>query len=402
MGTDGPTTTEDRKVRWLSQFESFGDGLTSAEPEAASVSPDIQLPMFQREGRGVTALPGPLADRGASLFKAHIPTQDGKRRIGGELSYIPDQPGDEFFYTKIGGMGVLSRVETSKWTSQGARRNPKYARKGGGLKQQVKEFTTRSRRRMSQQLAQVDWRRVFDYGIGAHLVLTYPSEFPCPRKAAEHMEAWRERMRRVFGSQLFGFWKKEPQERGAPHYHLLLVVMNGQTCDGCGDYVYEVLRDVAIRSWVEVVGSDDPAHAVHHWRDRKVCQRVREWEHVVRYVGKYVGKPTKTDGWDQPGRFWGKINRRALTVWVQGRCYRVPRKVWYDLRRTLRKHLVRSSSGSRTQVAARVRRSLTARGNGTWRHFLPCNGNSGLRNWEGPILAACRDGEWVSKVEGFI
>lgn len=399
-------TTRARKERWLAQFGTTPvvppAGCLPGSPSTGQTVLDFEA-MATPEGGGPRAeLVGP-ADGCASLFKAHIPTEKVKRPIGGGFRYVPDNANDEFFVTMKGGMVVLSRSDTAPWVDgDGSEKNPRYRRKGGGVKQGIKEFSTRSRRRMSQQLAQVEWQSLLEHGLAAHLVLTYPKDFPSPGKAKDHLEAWRERMRREYGNQLFGFWKIEPQERGAPHFHCLLVLLNDRTIALCDGGEFEELRQIAVDAWIDVVGSDDPSHRVHHYKDRRVCQRVRDWQHVVRYVGKYVGKPTRTEGWDHPGRYWGKINGDCFLIWARGRCFKVGRREWYDLRRSLRKHTIRRSDGSRPPVAAKMRRSLAARGTGTWRHFLPCAGAGGLRSFDSVVRVALVEAEHVSDMQGFL
>lgn len=53
------------------------------------------------------------------------------------------------------------------------------------------------------------------------VTLTYPAKFPTVSRAKRDLKVFQQRLIRRFpGSG--GIWKLEPQERGAPHYHLLI------------------------------------------------------------------------------------------------------------------------------------------------------------------------------------
>src|SRR5690554_2824154 len=85
----------------------------------------------------------------------------------------------------------------------------------GGKRGAVTEFSAGSRRRLLRLIARLEKTRT------TFITLTYPAEFPDPRTAKEHLRALFERIRRRV-PEASGIWRLELQERGAPHFHLLM------------------------------------------------------------------------------------------------------------------------------------------------------------------------------------
>lgn len=102
-------------------------------------------------------------------------------------------------------------------------------------------------------------------------------------------------------------WKLEPQERGAPHYHLL--VWNLDTAD---------LLAWVVENWYEIAGNGDPNHKKFHAGElqgsRPCVEKVRSWNGVISYASKYLGKVFDVAEWGQKwtGRFWGIWNRQNI------------------------------------------------------------------------------------------
>ena len=392
-----------RQEHWLQKF-----GNPPASKSVASA-------MFS-DGEGGPAAVPPAAPAGcASLFKAHIATQREKVAIGGELRVPRLDHESPYFATEVGGRVVLSRNSPSERLNLGdrkastflesSRRADRAAKnRGGGKKAKVHEFSERSRRSMMYQSASVFWKEVLDCSVVVHATLTYPAEYASPAEAKKHFEALRERLRREYGSSLFGFWKLEPQERGAPHFHLLVALENADTWrdDTASDLAFISLREFLILSWLDVVGSSDPAHAIHHRSDPKVVQRITSYAGITRYLGKYLGKAVATAGWDHPGRFWGKINGRELKRHIYGRVREVDRSTFFSLKRLIRKHLIRAHDGKKAKAAGRVRRSAAARSDTTWNAFFPQGGDGGERSFDAAIRLLFSEFGVVSEFAGFI
>lgn len=93
----------------------------------------------------------------------------------------------------------------------------------------ILEWSSRSRSRMLEAFAAVDWTSLVRAGtVLAMVTLTYPGQWetlaPSGRHAKRHLQTFRRRWRDVLGWRLDGAWKLEFQRRGAPHFHLLVPV----------------------------------------------------------------------------------------------------------------------------------------------------------------------------------
>jgi hypothetical protein len=171
----------------------------------------------------------------------------------------------------------------------------------GGIRGDIRGFSNDSRRRLMFTIAQV--RR--DAPLPVFVTLTYPNTFPTARDSKKHLAAWLRRLRRAYpGVGLI--WKLEPQERGAPHYHMLV----------WGAELQE-LRGFVPGAWFDVAGNGDRLHLL--WHEGKCgngnvhcCQAVRSWRGVWSYASKYLGKTFEVVGWDKPGRYWAVVNKSAI------------------------------------------------------------------------------------------
>jgi hypothetical protein len=140
-----------------------------------------------------------------------------------------------------------------------------------------------------------------DAELPLFVVLTYPNEFPTARESKKHMKALWLRLDRAFPGH-GSIWKLEPQERGAPHYHIL-----NWRCD------LKAMQAWIPRAWFEIAGGGDLRHLAWHkglcGNGNKHCvQQVRSWRGVWAYAAKYLGKTFKVEKWESAGRYWGVIN----------------------------------------------------------------------------------------------
>jgi hypothetical protein len=176
---------------------------------------------------------------------------------------------------------------------------------GGGKRGKVKGFSFASRRRLMQTIARI--RR--DALLPDFVTLTYPSEFPSPIKSKKHLDKFLKRLRRAFpGVGLI--WKLEPQERGAPHYHLLI----------WGSDQFE-LRKFIPYAWHDIAGDNDKNHLLFHLGmlgNEPCVNAVRSWRGVWAYASKYLGKTFDVAGWNEvyPGRFWAVVNPKIIPFGV--------------------------------------------------------------------------------------
>lgn len=209
--------------------------------------------------------------------------------------------------------------EYGKLFMEGAKRS------GGGLRGSIQGFSRASRRRLLDTVNQVDRRCI---GSMLFVTLTYPGQWPGSWRVWKgHLRAMVMRLdRRYPGIQLV--WRLEFQERGAPHFHLL--VFNVERID----------IDWLSRAWFEVVGSGD----LRHLAAGTQVQRVQSWRGVLYYVGKYMAKTAAVSF--ATGRVWGVIGglpvvlvvipvslcqfyrlRRVLRGWLERR---LKRRVWWS------------------------------------------------------------------------
>lgn len=172
---------------------------------------------------------------------------------------------------------------------------------GGGLRGDVTGFSSASRRRLMSTIAQI--RR--EAALPLFITLTYPAEFPTARESKKHLDAMNKRMRRAFPGAGW-IWKLEPQERAAPHYHLLFWGAS-----------LEAVREVLPVAWYEIAGGGDEKHLRWHmglcgYGNKHCVQQVNSFRGVWSYASKYLGKTFEVEGWENAGRFWGVVARQNI------------------------------------------------------------------------------------------
>lgn len=193
----------------------------------------------------------------------------------------------------------------------------------------IKKFTDGSRRRLLRVVNSID-RSKFDPKRVIMVTLTYPKSYPSARASKKHLDTFLKRLERAYGRMAI-IWKLEPQKRGAPHYHLLLFLTM--------PYCEESLIPWVSNSWYEVVDSGDEKHL----RAGTRVEQIRDWGGVASYAAKYLGKSCTSEGWDFPGRFWGKRYDDMLPIQIEKR--EVSGKVAAVLRRACLRWFKRQPSG---------------------------------------------------------
>lgn len=171
-----------------------------------------------------------------------------------------------------------------------------------GKRGRIDGFSFASRRRLMYMVAKV--RR--DAELPCFVTLTYPNNFPSPIESKRHLKIFIKRLLRKFND--IGFiWKLEPQERGAPHYHLLVWGSDES-----------LLRAFVPEAWFEIAGNGDRNHLRFHLgmlpKSEPCVNQVRSREGVMRYASKYLGKTFEVAGWDEiyPGRFWAVVQKENI------------------------------------------------------------------------------------------
>jgi hypothetical protein len=179
-------------------------------------------------------------------------------------------------------------------------RIPGCAPVGGGAREKITGFSAKSRRALLRVVNSIDQGAVRASEF-VFITLTYPEAFPSARASKRDLDTFAKRFTAAQGRHWF-IWKLEPQQRGAPHYHLL-AFMPGQRC-------YISLLEWVARAWHEIAGGGDENHLKWHLGalgNRPCVEVVKDFAGVGRYASKYLGKAT--DGgeeWQHPGRYWGQ------------------------------------------------------------------------------------------------
>jgi len=197
---------------------------------------------------------------------------------------------------------------------------------GGGKRSSIKGFSRNSRLRLMYMIGAI--RR--DAELPDFVTLTYPETFPSVERAKRDLKVFLQRFKRAF-PEAGAIWKLEPQQRGAPHYHLL--VWGCKTND---------LQKWTVENWYDIAGQGDINHYLFHAGalkgSRSCVSKVRSWRGVWSYASKYLGKTFDVAEWGQTwtGRFWGVIGRTFIPFGAK-RQIMLPIRVVVDIMRFQRR-----------------------------------------------------------------
>jgi hypothetical protein len=157
------------------------------------------------------------------------------------------------------------------------------------------------------------------------LTLTYPEHYErAPEAWKRHLDLFWRRLKHGYVIKRKGkpdevhrfprascIWRLEFQERGAPHFHLILFDVG---------WLWYPWLD---KAWNDIAGGGDEKHL----RAGTECTWPRKWDDARAYVAKYIAKqakPGEQDGWivyedgqcvpnvPKPGRQWGVLGRAHL------------------------------------------------------------------------------------------
>lgn len=147
-------------------------------------------------------------------------------------------------------------------------------------------FSKQARLRMIKRLASVR-DEVLEHALW--LDLTYPDVMTDSIRAARDLHVLEKRLRRAFPSAR-GIWKKELQERGAIHFHLMVFGV---------DFIP---HGWLAENWYQVVGSGNPDHL----KAGTSISRVHNRRQAAGYACKYQAKEEKSESAESVGgRWWG-------------------------------------------------------------------------------------------------
>jgi hypothetical protein len=210
---------------------------------------------------------------------------------------------------------------------------------------EVTEFSAKSRANMVAALCELDYRPLLNdpTRVPAMVTLTYPGDWftvaPDGRTAKRHLQAFRKRYVKAWGDDLYAVWKLEFQDRGAPHFHLLMVPPHGRAripkararkaaWVGAGQTFKQWLSAI----WADIVDHPDPREKQAHlgagtnisyseglrasdpkrvsvYFTKHGSFRKKEYQHRVPAPWQAPGKG--------PGRFWGYWGLHRVTLAVE-------------------------------------------------------------------------------------
>ena len=166
------------------------------------------------------------------------------------------------------------------------------------LDQTIRGFSADSRRRLRKRLHAL--RRDAE---GLFITLTYHQTKPDPERAKRDLDAFWKRLRRRFGG-VSAVWKMEPQERGVPHFHLMIFGV---------DYIPARWLSLI---WHQITDEPDSRHKrAGVDLEAFVNQDGKLQAYMADYMEEtYEGWPGAEEGdpWAEPGRWWGCLSREDL------------------------------------------------------------------------------------------
>jgi hypothetical protein len=161
------------------------------------------------------------------------------------------------------------------------------------IRGKVQGFSRASRKRMIRDCAKMG------KAIPIFVTLTYPAEYPAdPSQWKRDLDTWWKRVIRK-NPEMSAFWRLEPQERFAPHYHLLIYQKSGKQPFLAKEWI--------AKSWAKITNGNPAA-----------CSRVeslRSHRGGMFYAAKYCAKLPDgeyPDEWGFAGKHWGKLNAKNL------------------------------------------------------------------------------------------
>ena len=180
----------------------------------------------------------------------------------------------------------------------------------GGNKKAIKEFSARSRVRLLKLVSRLD---ISKEKYPVFITLTFAQKYPSPQQAKEYMRLFVRKLNRRSSREVSAIWRLEFQERGAPHFHLIVFGM---------DYIK---KELVSELWGDTISKE-------YWDDGERppftrIEGVQQHRKLIYYVSKYVAKADpKPEGQgsacgfnsvlysDAIGRFWGIIKRNILPM----------------------------------------------------------------------------------------
>lgn len=209
-----------------------------------------------------------------------------------------------------------------------------------GEDRRILEWSQKSRTRMISTFSELDWNAFLaQSGKIAMITLTYPGDWlavaPDAKTTYNHLNRLRLQFERDWGREMLSVWKREFQHRGAPHYHILMVVPEGvRTVKNplTREKTQVDFRGWLAAAWARIVGADAESGelARHFMAGTGVHYTRQDFEsprHASFYFSKYAAKNADgskefqnvapqewIDSGASVGRFWGVIGLKKVVA----------------------------------------------------------------------------------------
>lgn len=162
------------------------------------------------------------------------------------------------------------------------------------------------------------------------LTVTYPKEFP----AVDDHHIYKGHLNQLNNyfreNDICGFWKLEFQDRGAPHYHYVLLPKSKiKNLDN-------IRKDLSKR-WYEIVGSGDHKHL----QAGITLEHAKTIDGTIGYLTGYMSKEYQLRPGNFTGHYTGTVNRK-LIPWGKENAIHLGREKALRVRRILRKGIQKS------------------------------------------------------------
>ena len=276
--------------------------------EFLAQTPDAQVPADERsvERRKLEWLerhplqvfeqPAAVERLGLSLdaYRAVVPEQ-----------VDPRHHSDEFIVSMAPGAAIITCRPAKR--ALGPRTN------AGGRRGAVKRFSAASRLRFLKLCSKFERKIISD---GLFITLTYPDAYPSCKDAKRNFEAFVKRLLRKYPSAA-GVWRIELQERGAPHFHLIIMGVSRIDKNWLSETWAEIYAKhqkvkAALRRYVVdyraglVLGplSYEQNEFRKHLEVGTQVEKVQSHKGAMSYASKYAAK-SKVAEPDDMGRRWG-------------------------------------------------------------------------------------------------
>lgn len=195
-------------------------------------------------------------------------------------------------------------------------------RRGGGIRKAITVWSARSRLRLMKTLARVTWTSL---PPPVWVTLTYHCPAgDWPPHAYVDLHQWLTAVQRLYGEVNY-IWRYERQQRGAPHFHVILwPPSRSQRFQGAA------YRIQLAHLWHTLADPHSRAHALYGAH----IEPLKSYRQASRYVAKYVSKESRENPADAGKRRWGRSHRLPLTPSIDYEC---SPEVVLRLRRLLRR-----------------------------------------------------------------